>query len=125
MDSEILQALQSLGLDDPQVLEETANYIKEEVKEIFKEEVREQAKELMEQLFDKLSDKLGMRKEVLKPALEPVIIAALEYQATIAAGDPKAFGGQAEKDKVLKSAINQVEYFKAKATKALDAEDDK
>ena len=49
-----------------------------------------------------------------------VWVAAREYQATIAAGDPKAFGGQAEKDKILKSATNQVEYLKAKAAKAVD-----
>ena len=37
-----------------------------------------------------------------------------------AAGDPKAFGGQAQKDKALENAAAVVENYKAKATEAVN-----
>ena len=44
---------------------------------------------------------------------------ALKYRAAIDAGDPKAFGGQACKNRDLESAASQVAHFKAKATEAI------
>ena len=44
---------------------------------------------------------------------------AQKYRAAIDAGDPKAFGGKACKDRDLESAASQVAYFKAKATEAI------
>ena len=123
MEEVLLQALKSLSIEDP----ETANYIKdfmeqaqEQIKGLAQEQVKEQVEKLIERLFYELPEKLGGGKEELKPFLEAVIIEAQKYQATIAEGDPRAFGGQAEKDKVLKSAIAQVEHLKAKATAAIN-----
>ena len=46
--------------------------------------------------------------------------AARRYRTTIEEGSPKAFGGQAEKDKDLRVADGQVEYFKAKSEESLN-----
>ena len=45
---------------------------------------------------------------------------ARKQRATIATRDPKAFGGQAMKDKDLENAAAIVERYKTKATAAVD-----
>ena len=45
--------------------------------------------------------------------------ASKKYLAEMLAGDPKAFGGEACKDKVIESAAAQAAFFKAKAAQAV------
>lgn len=45
---------------------------------------------------------------------------ARAYRASIAEGDPQALGGQAKKDKTLEGAAGQVEFFKTRATQAVN-----
>ena len=64
-----------------------------------------------------VADSLEVRKA--KHFVE-VWIAARKYRDTILAGDPKAFGGQAEKDQDVEKATAQVQYFQEKATRAIN-----
>ena len=46
-------------------------------------------------------------------------VAAHRYWAQMAAGDPRAFGGEACKNKVVESAASQAAFFKARAAQAI------
>ncbi len=80
MESEVLQALQDLGLD-PQA----AAAVVEEIKDYI-EQVKEQAAEqVKERVLDYFSDKLGIGRS----ELEPVII---QLSGSLSAGSPRLSG---------------------------------